>query len=274
MPRPTEFRRRVCAWHQAHGRHNLPWRKTRNPYRILVSEVMLQQTQVARVLPKYQAFIRVFPSFGALARAPLVRVLKVWQGLGYNRRAYYLRELARAVVAQPGGRLPHGLSELEELPGLGPYTARAVMVLAWNQSAALVETNIRKVLLHEFFPGRRRVAEREIQRVAEQVLDKKRPREWNLSLMDYGAAHFSGPQYNPNRRSAAYAKQPKFAGSRRFVRGRIVALLTAQRSLSQAKMFRALKSYHIPRATCVAALDSLVADGLVEVRKAGYRLIR
>jgi len=122
------FRTTVWNHYRRHGRHTLPWRTTTNPYRILVSEVMLQQTQVERVIPYYKTFLRAFPTVQTLAQAPLSRVLTLWQGLGYNRRAKMLHEAAKQVVAQYGGRMPHDAEALETLRGVGPYTARAVCI--------------------------------------------------------------------------------------------------------------------------------------------------
>jgi A/G-specific adenine glycosylase len=150
--RDTAFRRTVWAHYKKHGRHTLPWRATRDPYRILVSEVMLQQTQVERVIPFYTDFLKKFPSARALARAPLAEVLRAWQGLGYNRRARLLRETARAVTDDHGGRFPTSVEALEKLPGIGPYTARALAAFAHNRGSVFIETNIRTAVMHHYFP--------------------------------------------------------------------------------------------------------------------------
>ncbi|MBI2625725.1 A/G-specific adenine glycosylase, partial [Candidatus Parcubacteria bacterium] len=150
--KPVQFRKLIWSWYRRNGRHDLPWRTTRDPYRILVSEIMLQQTQAGRVIPAYRAFTSAFPTVRALARAPLARVLRVWQGLGYNRRALHLKRLAETVIREHGGRLPADPSLLRKLPGVGPATAGAVAVFAFNARAAFLETNIRRVYLHFFFP--------------------------------------------------------------------------------------------------------------------------
>ncbi len=263
------FRRQVWAWYRTYGRHNLPWRLTRDPYRILVSEVMLQQTQVVRVLPKYAEFLQAFPSVSSLARAPLPKLLKVWQGLGYNRRALNLRKLAQVVVEEYDGRLPKRVAELEQLPGVGPYTARAVATLAFNQPLPLVETNIRKVLLHQFFSKRRRVPDSEVAAVAEALLDKRQPREWNLGLMDYGAAHFTARRSNPNRRSAHYATQPIFKNSRRFVRGRVVAWFSEYGGGSLAALRQ-----HLTRRGLPAGLFEHLPEILVDLEQEGFVVSR
>ncbi len=269
------FRKQVWVWYRSHGRHSLPWRQTQNPYRVLVSEVMLQQTQVPRVLPKYAEFVHSFPNVRALARAPLRKLLNVWQGLGYNRRALNLRRAVQAVVGTHHGTMPKRVAELEQLPGVGPYTARAVANLAFNQPVALLETNIRKVILHHFFPRRKKVTDREVVAIAEHLLDAKRPREWNLALMDYGAAHFNGRVQNPNLRSAHYTKQSAFKGSRRFVRGKVVAFLSQRGSVSRAELRRYLKAQGLTApelAQLSAVLAALSAEGLVVHRRTRYSL--
>jgi A/G-specific adenine glycosylase len=145
-----------------HGRHDLPWRHTDNPYHILVSEIMLQQTQVPRVIDRYSEFLRVFPSFRVLATATPAAVLKVWQGLGYNRRALMLLRCARAVVDEHASSLPTDREALESLPGIGPYTAGAIMAFAFDAPVAMIETNIRRVYIHHYFPRRRSVPDADI----------------------------------------------------------------------------------------------------------------
>lgn len=145
----TEFKCIVWDHYRKHGRHNLPWRKTKNPYRILVSEIMLQQTQVERVTPYYKTFLKQFLTVRSLSRAPLSSVLRAWQGLGYNRRAKMLHEAAKEIAKR--GSFPKKVTELERLPGIGPYTARAICAFAYNQNVVFVETNIRTALIHHFF---------------------------------------------------------------------------------------------------------------------------
>jgi len=223
------FRKEVWKHYRRRGR-DLPWRRTRDPYKVLVSEVMLQQTQVSRVVPKYRLFLKTFPDFRALDRASLRRVLRAWQGLGYNRRALNLKRLAAVVVRDYGGKLPADLNSLENLPGVGRATAGAVLAFALNKPTAFLETNIRRVFIHFFFPRRRKVRDSEILRLVERMLDPKNPREWYWALMDYGAnlrATLSlSKGGNPNRKSIHYTKQSPFRGSNRELRGEILKLLT------------------------------------------------
>src|SRR6056297_2075654 len=160
--RDRAFITTVKNYYDQQGRQHLPWRKTTNPYRILVSEVMLQQTQVDRVIPKYQAFIRVFPNAKRLAAATLGDVLTLWQGLGYNRRAKLLWQCAQVITSERRGRWSKTYTELQQLPGVGPYTAAAVLAFAYNEAVPLIETNVRTVYLHHFFADDTDVTDAEI----------------------------------------------------------------------------------------------------------------
>ena len=205
-------------------RREFPWRQTDDPYRILVSEIMLQQTQTARVLPKYEQFIAAFPDFAAVDDARQSEVLKLWQGLGYNRRAVALKKAARIVERDCHGLLPASLDKLLALPGVGRYTAAAILAFAFNQPAILIETNIRAVCIHHFFGGRTDVRDAEIAPLVEQTLDRSQPREWYYALMDYGVV-LKKTNRNVGRRSAHYQKQSRFTGSNRQLRGRVLRLL-------------------------------------------------
>ena len=176
----TSFKSLVWRHYRLHGRRNLPWRKNTNPYRILVSEIMLQQTQVERVAPLYETFVRAFPTARKLACTPLSEVLKSWQGLGYNRRAKMLHAAAKRIAE---GRFPRTVPELEALPGVGQYTARAIAAFAYNQDVILVETNIRTAILHHFFPGKEKVSDKAVERILEELLPKGKAREWYSALM-------------------------------------------------------------------------------------------
>lgn len=215
----------VWKYYEHHGRHNLPWRKTRNPYRILVSEVMLQQTQVARVIPKYSEFLKQFPTIHSLANARLGEVLRVWQGLGYNRRAKMLHECAREIIRIFNGKIPRTHEKLVTLKGVGAYTSGAVCAFAYNIPVPVIETNIRSVYLHHFFRKKENITDEEIVRLIERTLDYNNPREWYYALMDYGA-YIKKKVGNQNVRSKHYSTQPAFRGSDREIRGAIIRSLT------------------------------------------------
>lgn len=210
------------------GTRNFPWRRTRDPYKILVSEIMLQQTQAPRVVPKYLSFLKKFPTTKALADASLKDVLREWQGLGYNRRAKYLKLCAEKIVASSatrrgGGKFPHDLKKLLELPGIGPATAGNILAFAWNIPVVVIETNIRSVFLHHFFKEKEKVHDKEIMPLIEKTLDRENPREWYWALFDYGA-HLKQTE-NHSRKSQHYTKQSPFIGSNRQKRSQILKLI-------------------------------------------------
>jgi A/G-specific adenine glycosylase len=262
----AQFRRRVYAYFEAHGRE-FPWRHTTNAYHILVSEVMLQQTQTARVVDKYLQFIQRFPDVEALARASVADVLEVWQGLGYNRRALNLHQASRVLLAEHGGDVPQDEKQLARLPGIGPYSAAAVSAFGFDLPTAFIETNIRTVYLHEFFPGEEKVRDRDLLPLVEATLDRASPRRWYQALMDYGAMlKESG---NPSRRSAHHRPQGRFEGSRREARGIILRGLLSLGPLAASD----LKSRAaLPDERFADALASLVRDGLVEQVDSQYRV--
>jgi A/G-specific adenine glycosylase len=198
---------------------------------------MLQQTQVERVLLKYREFLAAFPDFPALAKAPLRKLLSVWQGMGYNRRALALKALAQKVLDEHGGKLPSATDKLIALPGIGKYTAGAVTAFAFNKPVVFMDTNMRRVYLHEFFHERENVHDEDIIPLVEQTLDIGNPRTWYNALMDYGAM-LKKEQVNPNRRSAHYLRQSTFENSNRQVRGRILKALVDESPLSAARIVK------------------------------------
>ena len=252
--------------HYKKDRRALPWRDTSNAYRILVSEIMLQQTQVDRVVPKYKVFLKAFPTFGSLASAPLSDVLRGWQGLGYNRRAKMLHVCAKGVCEQYGGKLPRTYEELQKLPGIGPYTAGAVMAFAYNKPIPIIETNIRTAYLHHFFKNKNDVHDRELMPVIERTLDRENPRDWYHALMDYGST-LKQTEGNANIRSRHYTKQSRFEGSNRQVRGQIL------RALSEEPMtLIGLRKAGISAEKLPAQLQALAAEGFVVRRESKWHL--
>lgn len=228
----VKFRSAIYAYYGLHGR-DLPWRKTTDPYPVFVSEIMLQQTQVDRVLPKYRLFLEAFPTLEMLARSSPAAVLHVWSGLGYNRRALHLHGSAQKILCDFSGMIPSTYDGLRQLPGVGPYTANAILAFAYNQPALVIDTNIRRVYLHFFFEGKDAVDDAEILPIVRKTLDAENPRRWFNALMDYGAM-LGTEAPHINRRSKHYVKQPRFEGSDRQIRGKIIkALLTRARTLSE-----------------------------------------
>lgn len=265
---PKRFREKVYAHYEREGRHSLPWRRTRDAYRILVSEIMLQQTQVDRVRPYYERFLERFPTVAALAQAPLADVLILWQGLGYNRRARMLHEAAKAIAATYGGKVPKDVAALESLPGIGPYTARAIAAFAYNQDVVFVETNLRTAVTHEFFPNEESVRDATVLAVLEKALVPGESRRWYGALMDYGA-HLKRSGIRINAKSAGYAKQTAFRGSGREARGALVKEL-ARGPKTKIRLIGLLGPGR--EAQLAEKLSDLIAEGMVERRGATYRL--
>ena len=252
------FQRRILDYYRRHGRV-LPWRATADPYSILVSEIMLQQTQVDRVLPKYIEFIEKFPNPAALASATLQEVLALWSGLGYNRRAKALKNCAEAVMARHDGRLPETSQSLLQLPGIGPYTARAVCVFAYNRPETVLETNIRSVYIHFFFAGQAAVRDADLVPLIEKTLDRRNPRRWYNALMDYGVV-LKKSCGNPSRKSSGYVRQSRFQDSNRQVRGIIIKTLIPRKACPEAALIQKTgKDPHRVR----TALAELLAEGLI-----------
>ncbi len=249
-----DFCHTVLAFY-AKNRRDLPWRRTTDPYCILVSEIMLQQTQVDRVTRKYPLFLEAFPDFSTLANAPLADVLSVWQGMGYNRRAIALRECAVRICSDFAGNLPCSVEMLATLPGIGHATASSICVYAFNEPLVFIETNIRRVFIHHFFDEQEVVADSEILPIVRQALSGKDSRTWYNALMDYGT-ELKKTVPNPNRRSRHYTRQAAFEGSDRKIRGRILKIL-----LERQRMTR--KEIHTFLAEDTRRVDQLI-DSLVE----------
>ena len=260
------LRRKLLVWYRRHGTDFL-WRQRPTPYRVLVAEVMLQQTQVSRVEPKYRAFLRRYPTLRALADAKTPELLTLWSGLGYNRRALALRDCARTVVTRHGGRLPDAFTALLALPGIGPYTAHAINIFARNRDEVCVDTNVRRVLIHELSlpsdcpPAR-------VEQVAWQVLLRGRSREWHNALMDYGRTVATGRATGV--RSSPRRPQP-FIGSSRYYRGRLMAALVGRPFMAWQTLARHLR---LPIARVKKIAAALARDGLVIVQPSGAELPR
>lgn len=206
------------------NKRNFPWRTNHDSYAILVSEIMLQQTQTFRAVEKYEQFLSLFPTFSVLAQASFKDVLLAWQGLGYNRRALYLHEIAKKVMQEFNGILPNGSSILETFKGLGKATAASICAFAYNSPTVFIETNIRTVFIFSFFLEEDKVYDKQIIPLIEATLDHNQPREWYYALMDYGV-YLKKKIKNSNIKSAHYTKQSKFEGSDRQIRGMILRLL-------------------------------------------------
>ena len=229
-PRLAAFRHDVWAHFHA-NRREMPWRDVDDPYAVLVSEVMLQQTQVARVLPAYERWMEAFPDVRTLAGAPLPAVLERWQGLGYNRRALRLKRTAQDLVTRWEGRVPKDVRILRALPGVGPVTAAAIVNYAFRTPTPFIETNVRAVYLDRFFPEAERVPDRALRPIVEATWDLEDPRGWGYALMDLGV-HIKQRRANPSRRSSAHRRQSAFEGSRRQTRARLLRAVLGEPGLA------------------------------------------
>jgi len=263
-----EFQKEVLAYYTKNGRHTLPWRKTRDPYAVLVSEIMLQQTQVDRVIPYFERWMRKFSTTQKLAKAPLSDVLKEWSGLGYNRRAKLLRECAKEIVEKHSGKIPKDFAALVALPAIGPYTAGAIRAFAFDEKEVFIETNIRAALIYHFFPKSQKVDDKKLTPILKEcLLHTESAREWYSALMDYGA-HIKKTNPNPSRRSKHHTRQSKFEGSLRQYRGIIL-----RRLLSGALKESALLEVDVEQSYFMEqALRDLHREGLIRTSGAKWRL--
>ena len=287
----TAMQRRLLSWYAQRGRHTLPWRGTRDPYRILVAEFMLQQTQVDRVVPKYEAFLARFPDIASLAEASVAEVLRAWQGLGYNTRALRLKRIAQVVLDRFESRIPAADSQLRALPGIGPYTAAALRVFAFEEQEVALDINVTRVLrrlLHE--PDRRRAERRRLYRSALAMVPVGRAHDWNSALMDLGAtictARVMQCNLCPLRRHCATAsgngaasqgaaiarrreRQPRFETTMRYARGRIIERLRDLHPHERISLFdlHADLRPQLARSQTeiVALVQTLEREGFVEV---------
>lgn len=263
----ASFRSMIFARYHATPRP-MPWRETDDPYHILVSEIMLQQTQVDRVKLKYAEFLSAFPTVHELAAAPLPEVLQVWQGLGYNRRAVYLKRCSEEIVTHHAGQFPRTLDTLQSLPGIGPYTARALAAFAYGVAEPLIETNIRTVFIHCYFHGREKVCDSEIMPLVAVTLDRDNPRQWYYALMDYGVM-LKQTLPNPGRRSRHHMQQSRFEGSNRQLRSRILREVMKRPHISLTELAAALAS---GREAVQGNLEAMEREGFLEKRGRGYSI--
>lgn len=241
----------------------MPWRSDTRPYYVLVSELMLQQTQVARVIPKFESFIAAFPDEQAVANAELAAVLRQWQGLGYNRRAKFLHQAAKAIVER--GNFPQTLDELVQLPGVGKNTAGAILAYSFNQPIVFIETNIRTVYIHHFFADRTDIDDKELLPIIETTLDHEHPREWYWALMDYGS-YLKTTIGNLSKNSRHYTKQSAFHGSVRQLRGQVLRVL-ADGDQTYDQLYAVIGDKRL-----IIVLDDLVKEALIQHKHDRYYL--
>jgi A/G-specific adenine glycosylase len=261
-----EFNRTIWNFYKTNKRE-FPWRETRDPYKILVSEMMLQQTQTARVVKFYENFLKKFPNFKILAGAHARDVLLAWQGLGYNRRALFLKKTAEIVVKKYGGQLLPDPDVLATLPGIGKNTAGAICAYAFNVPVPFIETNIRKAFIHLFFSRTlRKIRDCEIFGLVEKTIDGKNPREWYFAVVDYGS-HLGKTRRGMNARSAHYTRQKPFEGSMRQWRSRILKRVLRKGKTDQADLVRNL---NMPQDLAGKMLDALSREGILKKTRKSF----
>lgn len=262
----TKFQTHIWDFYTK-NRRDFPWRNTITPYSVFISEVMLQQTQTNRIIEKYHEFLQTFPDFQSLATTPFEKLLRVWKGLGYNRRALYLQKSAQIIISEFKENLTKDVEKIDSLPGIGKATAASILVFAYNIPLVFIETNIRRVFIHEFFQDIEEVHDNKIFPLIEQTLDTKNPREWYYALMDYGAflgKHPPAGGINPNRKSKHYTKQSKFEGSLRQIRGKILEILLDKKSITPIE----LENHFLEKKELFQkAYAQLQIEGFIEVAK-------
>lgn len=275
VPSPEAFAATVREQGARHYR-DLPWRNIDDAYAVLVSEVMLQQTQVPRVLPRWERFLSRFPTVDALTAASSADVLEEWQGLGYNRRALALKRACDICSAERGGVLPATVEELQALPGIGPATAAGVVAFSHNRPALYLETNVRTVFLHELFPEGDAVPDRMIAPLVALSCPSDDPRAWYYALLDYGA-HLKATVPNPSRRSAHHARQSAFAGSRRQKRAELVRCVLAEPGISEHELLARLNEAEraggrpdVDETLFASIVGDLVAEGFFRREGEGF----
>lgn len=258
----ANFQSRIFRWWKTNKR-DLPWRHTRNPYAIAVSEVMLQQTQVSRVLSKYVEFMNMFPTVDALAKAPAGKVLRVWKGMGYNRRALYLHKMAKIIEHHYKGNFPKDEKSLDKLPGLGKYTARAILVFAYEEHIACVDTNIRQIITHFFFHDKEQSVQT-IQAVADRLVPKGKSWEWHQALMDYGSVHNSEFII---QKSAVNKNTIPFKETDRFIRGKIIDYLRTKSYRRNNLVQQVSATYNKQVNRIKIIIEDLQQEGLIEIHR-------
>ncbi len=258
------FQKKVMNW-WAENERDLPWRRDPSPYNVLVSEIMLQQTQVSRVIPKFNEFLKEFPTIDSLANANNKSLLQVWSGLGYNRRAIWLKEAAKQIVEK--GEFPQSVEELQKLKGVGPYTSRSVLIFAFNQNLAAVDTNIRRVLIASGFADES-MSDKELQSIADNVLLRGKSRDWHNALMDYGMQVLTSSSTGISPTSS----QTGYDGSSRQVRGAVIRALTTSDEIDFAEI-KSLLDCVVKDSKLQSIMDGLISDGLVELsHNSKYRI--
>jgi len=270
-PRVIELFQKIIFDYYKNHKRNFPFREDITPYNVLISEIMLQQTQTGRVSEKFLKFTEKFPDFLSLSRAPLEEILKEWQGLGYNRRALALKKIAEIVINDYNGQLPESIEELKLFPQIGHNTASSILTFAFNKPMVFIETNIRRVYIYFFFPNRNKVNDKEIMSIVKKTVVKNNPRKWYYALMDYGVML---KKIHPelSKRSAHYRKQAPFKGSSRQIRGELLEMLIKDGTIDLLKIQKSFKDNDRKRIKNI--LIQLQKEGFIEIKEESVKLAK
>ncbi len=252
-------------------KRDFPFREEITPYKVLISEIMLQQTQTKRVSEKFLEFLESFPDFSTLSKAPLDKVLKVWKGLGYNRRAVALKKIADIIINDYDGKMPNSIEILKSFPQIGHNTASSIVTFAFNKPTIFIETNIRNVYLYFFFANKNHVKDKEISPFVEKTIDKKNPRDWYYALMDYGVM-LKKTHPELNKKSAHYRKQTSFKGSNRQLRGEVLKILIKTKTLHKLDFEKKFVNFDQKRVKNV--LNKLEKEGFIKKEENKIRLVK
>jgi len=241
-------------------KREFPFRSNINPYNVLVSEIMLQQTQTTRVSEKFLEFVDKFPDYLTLSKAPLEEVLKVWKGLGYNRRAIALKKIAEIIIEEYNGILPDSVEILKSFPQIGVNTASSILAFAFNKPTVFIETNVRTVYIYFFFRDKIDVTDKEILDILEKTIDRGNSRNWYYAIMDYGVM-LKKKYPNLTKKSHHYRKQKQFKGSNRQIRGEILEILLKKKILKELEIKQKFKDINIQRIDKI--LQQLEDEGFI-----------
>lgn len=266
----SQFQNIIYNYYKQQGR-KFPFRENITPYNVAVSEIMLQQTQTGRVAEKFLNFIDKFPDFRTLSQAQLEDVLKTWQGLGYNRRAVALKKIAEMIITDYNGDLPDSIEILKTFPQIGHNTASSIVTFAFNKPTIFIETNIRRVYIYFFFPGKNSITDKEITPILEKTMDCENPRKWYYALMDYGVM-LKKTYPNLNKRSAHYRKQAPFKGSSRELRGRILKILINKENMKRGDLLKELKGVTSEKLKQI--LDQLVKESFIKLESNTIQIVK
>jgi A/G-specific adenine glycosylase len=261
------FKNIVYDYYHKHGR-NFCWREDITPYKVFVSEIMLQQTQTSRIEIRLPLFLKTFPTLESLASASTAEVLTAWQGLGYNRRGLYLHQTAKTLVSDFNSIIPKDPLILKKLPGIGDYTSCSIVTFAYNCPTVFIETNIRTVYLHHYFQGKTQVSDKEIIELIQQDLDMIDPRSWYYALMDYGV-YIKSQFGSLNHQSKHYRKQSKFEGSNRQVRAKILKYLL-KKPMTQLELQRLFEEKEF---RVLSNIEALQKEGMIDTNNNEYFII-